>query len=497
LLTIPCPQFDMATGIEKLRTPTHSSGFLRTPVRPSLASQSIHVSGIEPHAIDAPDLFIFRHGSDSSWTAKLADCLRRVRLKDRNLRLSLADWNDTAGANVLLDAQKNAREGQLLVFVVSRSMLQKDWRPEKRIMDLLQEIHASGKRLVAIVKDNVSVPPVLRLGEWFDFRNEDHFEERTADLASFLVQNMAFPRRDCSFGVSPAKERILCNVFPVVELPQFIYSAETRFKNESELTDACAEDGPSSFLIRNSRIYALECPSQDSKFAFAADDWNTRKQENFMQWFSNPERAKWGIELLNKLFRRHAWKRGLRWDSSTNQFFFPRNKPKSIWWKIGEQTVAREVTAPHMGWIDLENEVRAEVQYGWKHQSVRADFVKVRGSIFFRLQPGWLLTKLDSKTPAMTRPVAACFSEPQSQEKNGQILRSWRFWSTVLAKGHHEIRINTGQAPVRTRLTPISVFSEFGVPGDRLNYDQMMQTAIEDDLLIPPLGTFEQEIIQR
>ncbi|HTC65136.1 MAG TPA: hypothetical protein VK709_20010 [Candidatus Saccharimonadales bacterium] len=206
-----------------------------------------------------------------------------------------------------------------------------------------------------------------------------------------------------------------------------------------------------------------------------------------MQWFSNPESAEWGIELLNKLFRRHAWKRGLHWDSTTNQFFFPRNKPKSIWWKIGEQTVAREVTAPHMGWIDLENEVRAEIQYGWKHQSVRADFVKVQGNIFFRLQPGWLLTKLDSKTPAMTQHVAASFSGQQSQKRNGQILRSWRFWSTVLAKGHHEIRINTGQAPVRTRLTPISGFTEFGISTDRLNYDQMMQTAMEDDLLIPSL----------
>jgi len=490
----------MATDIEKIRISSASSGSFRTPLRTTITPHSIHLPSKQPHAIDARDLFLFHHSSDSLWTARLANCLRGVRLRDRNLQLSLVDWNDAVGANIVHDAEKNVREGQLLAIVVSRSMLQNDWCHAKKIINLLEECNASGRRLVTIVKDNVTVPPVLRLSEWFDFRNEDHFEESTADLASFLIQNMTLSGRDYSFGVSPARERILCNLFPVVELPQFIYSAETRFKTESELTDACAEDGPSSFLIKDSRVYTLESPSQESTFALAASDWNTRKQESFAQWYSNPERAEWGIELLNKLFRRHAWKRGLRWDSTTNQFFFPRNKPKSIWWKVGEQTIAREVTAPHMGWIELGKQVRAEVQYGWKHQSVRADFVKVQGNIFFRLQPGWLLTKLDSKTPATTQPDAAFSSGPQSQKRNGQILRSWRFWSTVLAKGHQEIRINTGQAPVRTKLTPISGFAEFGISYDRLNYDQMMQIAMEDDLLIPALGPTEQpeqEIMER
>src|SRR3984957_13190941 len=242
----------MATGIEKFRTSSSSSGFLRTPVRPASTPHSIHVPGTEPHAID---LFLFHHSADSSWTARLANCLRAVRLRNRNLRLSLADWNDGVGENVSLDVEKNMPKGGLLSIDVSRSMLQKDWCHAKKIINLLEKINTSGKRLVTIVKDNVTVPPALRLGEWFDFRNENHFEESTADLAFFLIQNTTLSGQDYSFGVSSAKERILCNLFPVVELPQFIYSAETRFKTESELTDACAEDGPSSFLIKNFRVY--------------------------------------------------------------------------------------------------------------------------------------------------------------------------------------------------------------------------------------------------
>jgi hypothetical protein len=248
-----------------------------------------------------------------------------------------------------------------------------------------------------------------------------------------------------------------------------------------------------SFLIKESRLYTIERLSPDSAFAPVVTNWLTLKQENLTQWLSRQDRAEWAIELLNNLFRQHAWKRGLRWDKSTDQFYFPRTKPKSVWWEIAGQTISREVTAPHMGWIELENQVKAEVQYGWKHQSIRADFVQMFGNLFLRLEPSWLLTELDGRTAATTQPVGPLLSGSEQQERNGQVLRSLRFWSSVLAKGHHEIRISTGQAPVRAKLTPLSGFTQFGIPSDRMNYDLMMLTEMEDDLLMPALGPLGQE----
>jgi hypothetical protein len=143
--------------------------------------------------------------------------------------------------------------------------------------------------------------------------------------------------------------------------------------------------------------------------------------------------------------------------------------------------------------IELENHGKAEVQYGWRHQSIRADFLQVLGNLFLRLEPSWLLTDLDGKTASSTQVIGPLFSGPDQQERNGQVLRSLRFWSAVLAKGHHEIRINTGQTPVRAKLTPLSGFTQFGIPSDRMNYDLMMLAEMEDDLLMPALGPLGQE----
>lgn len=361
----------------------------------------------------------------------------------------------------------------------------------------------------------MSLPPLLRLGEWIDFREERYFDKHLSDLARFLRRSSSaseFPppgggsRAPLGDGSAPAqlisssefcvtKERVLSNLFPAVELPKFVFSAETNCQTEFEVTEACPEPGPLAFLLKGSKLYTTEPLSQDSVFAPALSSGAHPAQESFSQWLSRSDRAEWAMELLNKLFRHHAWKRGLRWDAATEQYYFPRTKPKSIWWEIGQQTVSREVTAPNIGWIELEDNSRAEVQYGWKHQGIRTGFVQTLGSVFLRVQPSWLLTELDSKTPATTEPLAPVFAGSAQQERNGQTLRSLRFWSAVLAKGHHEIRMNTGQAPVRIRLTPVSGLTQVAIPSDQMDYDQLMLQEGEDDLLIPILGPLEQESI--
>ncbi len=409
------------------------------------------------------------------------------------MRLSLVDWSSAAAPDTLVEMGKGLCDRGHLAIVVSRAMLQYDWPVALRAIKQLKENIPAVGRIVTILKDNVTIPPSIRLGEWFDFRDENHWEESVSDLLSFLIADFASTGRVHSLGVSSTKERVLSNLFPVVELPKFVYSVEAQFKTESEVTEACAAAGPLPFILKEARLYTVAPLVPDSVFTPAFRQGEDPRQEVFTQWLSRYDRAGWAIELLNSLFRQHAWKRGLRWQKSTDQFYFPRNKPKSVWWEIGGQTISREVTAPNVGWITLKNSITAEVQYGWRHQSIRAGFVQVSGNLFLRLEPSWLLTELDSKTSATTRPVAPLFSGPQARERNGQVLRSLRFWSAVLAKGHHEIRMNTGQAPVRTRLTPLSGFTQFGIPSDRMNYDLMMLNEMEDDLLMPALGLLKQE----
>jgi hypothetical protein len=478
--------------------------------------QSVQASpASEPIAEMSCDLFLLHDDADISWTTRLVKRLHGAHFGNRDLRVSLADWDSTRTTNFWNAISKGLQCQSHVAIIVSRIMLRDEWAGIQQIVKSLVESVPTKGRVVTILKDNVTMPPALRLCEWFDFRAEKHFEESVSDLITFLNLSPASNsdtevptvgkgasqgsamRSDSggrlySFGVSPTKERLLANLFPVAEPPKLIFSAETKLRTETELTEAYPGVEHLPFLLKGSRLFTIEPFSRDSAFAPAVCNWDTRKQENFSNWSFERGHAGWAAELLNSAFRHHAWKRGLRWDICTEQFYFPRTRPKSIWWEVSEQTIAREVTAPRMGWIELENHAGAEVQYGWKHQSLRADFVELQGNLFLRLEPSWLLTELDGETAATTQPVGPVFSGLPQQDRNGQVLRSLRFWSAILAKGHHEIRMGAGHSLVRIKLTPLSGFTQFGIPSDHMDYDQLILTEMEDDLLMPALGPLGQ-----
>lgn len=190
--------------------------------------------------------------------------------------------NSAECADALFQAENYLQEKCPLAIVVSKATLQENLIISKRTKDGLKKFAASGRPILTILKDNVSVPPELRLGEWFDFRNENQFEESIFDVTGFLIQNSISSERAPSFGIRPAKERVLSNLFPVAELPKFVYSVKTHFKTESELIEACPEAGPLPFLVKNSHIYTIESPSPETSFAYVVSDWNMLKQENFM-----------------------------------------------------------------------------------------------------------------------------------------------------------------------------------------------------------------------
>src|SRR5206468_6516591 len=144
------------------------------------------------------------------------------------------------------------------------------------------------------------------------------------------------------------------------------------------------------------------------------------------------------------------------------------------------------VTTPHNIRKLDEAGNRTEIQYGWRHQGIRANFVLLPAGLFLRLEPIYLLTKPNGKTPRGGSRVGPILSHWINQERNGQILRSLRFWSLVLARAR-QLTIETGEGPIQVDLAPISGTLNFGVASDHMNFDRLMEAEIQDDFKVPQL----------
>lgn len=444
----------------------------RTPER-----NSVQVQGRAISSAQTIDLVLYHNAFDEAWSKQLAESILGDRSGSRQFVIRLANWDFSTDTDTLAEVEKCIRTSRFFGFVVSRRMLQEDWPALEKMISVLSDLGLPKGRIITLMNENVTLPPVLRLQEWIDFRSGHHLEESVRDLLTLLREDLISPvriprltngngtretdesawkTRPIFVGAKKVRERIVTNLFPVVEIPREIFSAETRFQTESEITDACGGPGPVPFLLKGSRLYTVAPLTEHSVFAPVLKEGSNPAQERFIQWLSDPERAQWAIELLNHLLRYHAWKRGLRFDEGQGLFYFSRSKPKNLWWEIGGKTIQREVTAPHTKWNQLEDHKMAEFQCGWKHEAIRAGFIRLLGALYLRLEPAWFLTELDGKTPSTAQPVGPVNSFPPNQEENGQILRTLRFWSAVFAKGHRELRIDAGTNPIRVRLTPAS-----------------------------------------
>jgi len=303
------------------------------------------------------------------------------------------------------------------------------------------------------------------------------------------------PVRSCKMrplfaGVAKVEQLFGANHFPVVESPKYVFSAESRFQTEKEIVEACGGAGPLPFLLKGSTIYTLSPLTRSSGFACAIKADCAPSHEQFAGWLWDAKTSRWAIELLDRVLRLHAWKRGLRFDEGHTLFYFTRSKPKKLWWENGGKIFQREVTAPLIKQRQIDNHRLAEFQRGWKHEAIRAGFVQWGSSLFVRFEPAWFLTELDGKTPATSQTVAPLDSS-RLNRKDADTQRTLCFWSAVFAKSHRELRIETGAGPIRVKLTPSSSSAPRIIPKVPTNLNHFALTDMEEDGPIPELAPVE------
>lgn len=287
-------------------------------------------------------------------------------------------------------------------------------------------------------------------------------------------------------GALDVEPQVATGIFPVVENPKFIFAAASRFRTEEQILAACADAGPLPFLLTGSIIYSLSPLTSTSEFGAASEKTDTPSRQMFAEWLSDPQRSEGAVELLDRSLRRHAWKRGLHFEESHALFYFTRSRSKNLWWEFCGKIAQREVTAPLMQSYQIEDGRIVDSQRGWKHEAIRAGFVFHEGRLCLRLEPSWLLTELDGKTPATNETVTPVGAHSVNSE--AEFLCALRFWSAVFAKSHRELRMETGAGPIRVRLTPASSPAPRIIPKDRLDLEGFSAAAIEKNQLIPELS---------
>jgi len=454
------------------------------------------------------DLFLSHTGADKPWVEKLAELIEATPFQNRYLGVVYDKWDFAHAKNIVLELEKEIDASRFIGIVISKAALAADWPTLERTIAVWSDPTGNQGRVIPILIENTPLPPTLRVRKWVDFRNPESFEQSFIELISIL-RGESIPRG--RGGLSPSisvsqnplsapvvitsaveadrvNEKLISNLLPVLELPKFVYSSPTPLRDKSDLQKLSTAKSHPPFLLRSERLFTFSNLREEGSAFRGVIEQKQIESEEFKTWFGG-DKHNWAVELLNLHLKAFAYDRYLRFDGKGQRFFFSPHKeqPKTIRWSIGGKQASREVTTPHTATRINSEGTKERFPFGWRHQGVRSNFVHLPMGLFLRVEPTWLLTK-DGKVPRGGSRVGPVLSHWLNQERNGQILRSIRFWSLVLARGKNEICIQTGQAPIRIGLTPARGLVGFGISSDTVDYDRMINAEMEDDLSVPELA---------
>jgi hypothetical protein len=121
------------------------------------------------------DLFLCHTGVDKAWTEELAGRVEAERHHNRNLRVVFDKWDFEKGTNIVLDIEREIEACRFVGLVVSKAMLGAPWPTLERTIAVWSDPSGSKGRVIPILKENVTLPPSLRIRNWIDFRDPEHF----------------------------------------------------------------------------------------------------------------------------------------------------------------------------------------------------------------------------------------------------------------------------------------------------------------------------------
>jgi hypothetical protein len=461
------------------------------------------------------DLFLCHNGANKPWVETLAEQLETVPYLNRRLGVVFDKWDFEKGKNVVLELERYIDKARFIGVVASKAMLQAEWPTLERTIAVWSDPSGRKGRVVTLLLENIDLPPSLRVRNWIDFRDPSKYEDGFVELVSLLTDTPrkrgrggfapTVPSTNVGYSASPqvitsstgadkVQELIVTNLLPVTELPSVIQSGDTSIRKKDEVKNLTSDNHVPPFILRGGKLYTFSDLHDIENPLEKIIDPKTLKDVTFSSWFAQEDTKRWAIEALNLVFRQHCWDRYLRFDRTGQRFFFSpfRQEPKKIVWYLnGRRT--REVTTRHFGMRKTEDGKAEKFPFGWRHQAIRAQFVHLPMGLFLRVIPTYMLTTDDGKTPRGGPRVGPILSQWLNQERNGQVLRSIRFWSLVLSRGNKdELIMKTGLEQIKISLAPASGTMNFGILGDSIDYDRLISAEIEDDLATPALDSERQ-----
>jgi hypothetical protein len=254
------------------------------------------------------------------------------------------------------------------------------------------------------------------------------------------------------------EERLLSNLFSVVEYPSIIFSGNTLIRKDAEVfwtLGNSVEGHP--FLLRNKRIYVfdnLRKPSSLFSKVISKDGITEEKTTNWLEDASRKDDLKRLLNISLKIYCEKT--RGLFFDRDHSRFvcLLRNGKNNTFSWR-SESRLSRRVVAKRI--CGKNGDLLFCVHY-----AADLRFVSIGKKIFLKIEPTMVFT-YDGYEPIRSMKLARLMSLYLSKQYNNAYLGQVRFWAKYLSRLDIFITIPSGEQMIKVNVNPASAPIHFGI----------------------------------
>jgi hypothetical protein len=442
------------------------------------------------------DAYICYNNADIDWVTRFAEQLESETIdglpSSRRLQVFFDRWDMEPGSSVVDRMNEGMARSRHVITILTPEFLAADWpRFEWKHIVADDPNNTKGRLVPCLLRDvslngtdRITYPAPFRDLKYVDFRRQTDFK-RSFNQVVGKIRNLPIERGKRLRAMAPAvatvfpsnaspeaswlpdsvSEFLFSNLFPVSDLPLYIWHAATPYSEKEKLKIWEAVPNCPAFILRGGRLYTFARLEASEERLRDVVNISSIGRDSRLEWALKVDRQNWLMALLNSSLNNHLRRKHIRTDGKGRFYFIPHESGKNRSWPmpVGKpRTVAKRIVDETKG------------TSFWVHQGAEVRFRRIEEKIFLAVVPLYLFTE-DGFATIGGKAAGKLSQMWMGKQQNPDIFRDVLFWAYVMSGGWRVINIETGDEPIRIDSTPASSRAQHGALFDTVNIRTLLQ----------------------
>ena len=297
------------------------------------------------------------------------------------------------------------------------------------------------------------------------------------------------------------QDTVYSTFFPVLQMPQYVYSAPCKYNDLQEREARQAIIPPAAggaeiypFLIREGMVFCFQdLTFQNGPFRELIRE-SRMKRYDASDWWDEPDRMHWYMSLLNRSLNKLTGRKGLKLDKEHRRYYFaPETSGQAR--RVSYRPLNQSSSERNVVWQPIAKKTGIPRPY-WLHLAVALQFHRVASEQWcLSIRPEMRVTKNGSE-PLDSEKVGSRVTRQKSKMYNYGLLGEVNFWRDYLSGSKPKIilpfsktqKIIISTSMMQSEVNWLGIPEEFAKPFKNVDYEA---DPFSEDELIELLGDDE------